>query len=214
MVNNIMVEYPDFTYENEAYSLGFSDVVGIDEVGRGSVFHSVVASAVRIPVDAANSFIGRVKDSKKLTEKARVKLAREIVLKCDVGIGIVDNKVIDDINILEATKLAMRISLYDLGTYDYVFIDGPVVLADIPAPQQQVIKGDGKVLSIAAASVVAKVVRDNMMKELTLSNPRFMLYKINKNKGYLTKEHRSAIVLYGPTEFHRLTFKGVKEYAK
>lgn len=207
-----MNKYPDFKHEEEAYSLGFLNVVGVDEVGRGPGFGPVVAAAVRMPPKDVISFEGRLKDSKKLSENARSKLAKEVASKCDVGLGVVDNKVIDDINILEATKLAMRIALYDLGVYDFVFIDGTVVLEDLPAPQKQIIKGDNKVISISAASVIAKVVRDNMMNEIVLANPRFMLYNIGKNKGYLTKEHREAIALYGPTELHRLSFRGVKEH--
>ena len=208
-----MENYPDFRYEEEAYNLGFSNVAGVDEVGRGSLFGPVVAAAVYIPPEEVGVFMGRLKDSKKLSENNRIKLAREVVSKCSVGLGIMDNKVIDDINILEATRLAMRLALYDLEIYDFVFIDGTVTLDGIASPQQQVIKGDNKVISIAAASVVAKVIRDNMMKELVIDNSKFMLYNIHKNKGYGTVEHREAIALYGPTELHRLTFKGVKEYA-
>ena len=122
-----------------------------------------------------------------------------------------DQKIIDDVNILEATKLAMKVALYDLDIpYDYIFIDGPIKLKSIAATQCPIIKGDSKVLSIAAASIVAKVVRDHLMYEY---DKNFPLYKWRKNKGYLTKDHREAIITYGPCEYHRKSFKGVKEYA-
>ncbi|HLD90867.1 MAG TPA: ribonuclease HII [Patescibacteria group bacterium] len=206
-----MKSFPDYTYEAEALSLSFTHPVGIDEVGRGCGAGPVVAAAVYIPPNTMAQFIGRVTDSKQLTEAKRVELARELSTTCDIGVGVIDQKIIDDVNILEATKLAMKVALYDLDIpYDYIFIDGPIKLKSIAATQCPIIKGDSKVLSIAAASIVAKVVRDHLMYEY---DKNFPLYKWRKNKGYLTKDHREAIITYGPCEYHRKSFKGVKEYA-
>lgn len=206
----MMTQIPDYTFEAEALALGFKYPVGVDEVGRGCGAGPVVAAAVNMPPGAIAQFTGRVKDSKKVSEKKRVELAREIQETCDVGIGMIDNDIIDQINILEATKLAMRMALENLGQgYDYAYIDGTVKLEGLDVPQTQVIKGDAKVISIAAASIVAKVARDHLMYEL---DKFFPLYGWGNNKGYLTKQHRSAIITYGPCEYHRKSFKGVKEY--
>jgi ribonuclease HII len=202
--------FPDYTYEAEALSLGFTHPVGIDEVGRGACAGPVVAAAVYMPPNTMSQFIGRVTDSKQLMEAKRVELARELSTTCDIGIGVIDQKIIDAINILEATKLAMKMALYDLDIpYDYLFIDGPIKLKSIATTQCPIIKGDSKVLSIAAASVVAKVIRDRIMYEL---DKIFPIYGWKTNKAYGTKQHLEAIRLYGPCEYHRLTFRGVKEY--
>lgn len=207
-----MSQMPDYAYEASALELGFKYVVGIDEVGRGCGAGPVVASAVCMPPSSIAQFTGRVKDSKKIAEKKRVELAREIAEVCDIGIGMIDNDIIDQINILEATKLAMRLALEHLNYgYDYAYIDGTVKLENLDVPQVQVIKGDNKVLSIAASSIVAKVARDHLMYEL---DKYFPLYGWKNNKGYLTKQHRDAIITYGPCEHHRKSFKGVKEYVK
>ena len=201
---------PDYSFEASALYNGFNNPVGLDEVGRGPGAGPVVAAAVYIPPGEFSQFLGRVKDSKKLTELRRVDLAREIVKVCDVGIGTIDNNIIDEINILEATKLAMLMALSEIKVkYDYAFIDGTVKLNNLQCEQQQVIRGDSKVLSIAAASIVAKVARDHYMYEL---DKLFPLYRWASNKGYLTKDHRDAIITYGPCEYHRKSFKGVKEY--
>lgn len=199
-------KYPTYEYEKSIESTGFKYPAGVDEAGRGCGAGPVVAAAVRIPEDIVESLEGRVRDSKKLSPKKREDLTREIVASCDVGVGLIDNDIIDKINILEATKMAMVLALSDLDKYDYVFIDGNFVVNEIQVPQRSMIKGDDIVLSIAAASVVAKHTRDMVMLKLHKTLP---VYGWDRNKGYLTQEHIEAIQTYGPSTYHRLSFKRV-----
>jgi ribonuclease HII len=197
------MSYPDYEYENKLY---YNNIVGVDEVGRGGGCGPVVSAACRIPEEQVDKFKGRVRDSKKMSEKKRNLLYDELISCCDYGLGIIDNNVIDEINILEATKLAMREAIDDVEYCECVLIDGPIELAGLPIPQFPIIKGDDTVLSIAAASIIAKVSRDRIMYHL---HSLFPIYGWNRNKGYLTKEHREALKLYGPTIYHRKSFKGV-----
>jgi len=164
----------------------------------------VTAAAVIIPEHYLQKLMGRVKDSKKLSERKREALYEEITQNCEYGIGKIDNNVIDEINILEATKLAMRDALLCLKNVDYALIDGTVKLHDLWVPQQQVIRGDSKSISIAAASIIAKVIRDEEMRTLHWVFPEYNFFK---NKGYLTLEHRKAIKLYGSCKYHRESFR-------
>jgi ribonuclease HII len=168
----------------------------------------VVAAAVRIPSKALSLFIGEVNDSKKVAVKKREKLRDLIVEHCEVGIGSMDNKAIDDVNILEATKYAMLFAVSALDKRNYVLIDGKFSNMDTidDVPCECIIKGDGKSISIAAASIVAKVYRDSIMRELHKEYP---IYGWDRNKGYLSKEHIEAIKLYGPSEYHRISFNKV-----
>lgn len=199
-------KYPTYKYEKDIEAMGFNFPAGVDEAGRGCGAGPVVAAAVRIPEDVVESLEGRVRDSKKLSPKKREDLTREIVSTCDVGIGLIDNDIIDKINILEATKLAMMLALEDLDKYDYVFIDGNFSVNELQVPQRSMVKGDDIVLSIAAASVVAKHTRDMVMLRL---HETFPIYGWAGNKGYLTKEHIEAIQLYGPSMYHRMSFRKV-----
>lgn len=198
------------TYEIEANlkEKGYPYIVGVDEAGRGPLSGPVVAAAVYIPDDAVPQLLSKVTDSKKLTAKKREELFPLIREICDVGVGVVSNTVIDDINILEATKIAMEQAIFALKGIDYVLIDGTVKLKDFPYPQEQVIKGDAKSISIAAASVIAKVTRDRIMLDL---HDIWSFYGWDKNKGYGTKVHIEAIKEYGPCEMHRMTFRKVKD---
>lgn len=199
------------TYDIESSILDkglYKYIAGVDEVGRGSLASYVVAAAVVIPIEHLNKLLLAVKDSKQLSHAKRVKLYPLIMEHCQVGIGIVDNETIDKINILRATELAMKQAVEQLERTDYVLVDGTVKL-DIPQPQQQIIKGDEKSLSIAAASIVAKETRDTIMEAL---HEQYSAYNWKKNKGYGTQEHRDAIAKYGPCPLHRKTFGGVKEY--
>lgn len=197
---------PTYEYEDMIKAKGYNYVVGVDEAGRGPGAGPVVAGAVRIPDYTIPALMGKVRDSKKLSAKRREELFEMITNTCDYGIGIMDNNIVDGINILEATKLAMRKAIGDVKYVDYVLVDGTVEL-DISLPQQQIIKGDNLSISIAAASIVAKVTRDDIMKMLHNVYP---IYGWDKNKGYLTKLHIKAIREYGATEFHRRTFNKVK----
>jgi len=165
----------------------------------------VVAAAVLIPEHMVPVLTGEVKDSKKLTYNKRRKLYDTITTTCEYGVGIIDNGIIDEINILEATKLAMTKAIGGIKQLDYVLIDGNMKL-DLDVRYESIIKGDDTVLSIAAASIIAKVTRDRIMEEL---HEKLPIYGWDHNKGYLTKEHRDALKLYGTTPYHRISFRGV-----
>lgn len=187
--------------ENELYQSGIQYIAGIDEVGRGPLAGPVVAAAVILPRDF--SVLG-VDDSKKLSEKKREALYDQII-ECAVAysVGIADNYVIDEINILEATKLAMKKALKGLSVNpDYILIDA-LTLKDVTTPQRGIIKGDSISVSIAAASIIAKVTRDRLMKEY---HERFPQYAFDHNKGYGTKDHYEGIKSYGTCLLHRRSF--------
>jgi ribonuclease HII len=196
-------------YENELYSKGVSYIAGVDEVGRGPLAGPVVAAAVVLPEDF--SVLG-INDSKKLTEKKREEFF-EIITRESLayGIGIADHSVIDEINILEATKKAMKNAVCEAGqkltqklgiSIEHVLIDA-VTLKELEIPQTSIIKGDEKSVSIAAASIVAKVTRDKMMVEFHKEYP---YYSFNNNKGYGTKAHYEGISEHGLCEIHRRSF--------
>ncbi len=200
-------------YEEELYRNGISLVAGVDEVGRGPLAGPVVTACVVLPADF--DVLG-VDDSKKLSEKKREELCEIIKEKAvALAIGIRDNRVIDDINILNATKEAMKDAvreadrqLKDMGApgVEHLLIDA-VELTGVEIPQTPIIKGDAKSVSIAAASIVAKVTRDHMMKEYALTYPG---YAFESNKGYGTKAHYQGISEQGICPIHRRTFlKGI-----
>ena len=199
-------KFATYEIEEDVRNQGYSFIAGVDEVGRGPGAGPVVAAAVIIPVDYLPKLMGRVKDSKKVSEKKREALYEEITQNCSYGIGKVNNNVIDEINILEATKLAMRDALMYMKDLDYALIDGTVRLHDLWVPQLQVVRGDSKSISIAAASIVAKVIRDEEMRTLHWIYPE---YGWIRNKGYLTKEHMEALKEYGPCKYHRMSFRRV-----
>jgi len=187
-------------YENELYKKGITLICGIDEVGRGPLFGPVVASAVILPV---NYFNPDIKDSKKLTAKKREKLY-DIITKdaISVGIGIIDEKTIDKVNIYEATKLAMYEAINSLKIKpEHLLIDAMKLETEIPSTS--IIKGDAKCYSIAAASIIAKVTRDRIMREWDEVYPQ---YGFITHKGYGTAKHISAIKEYGLTPIHRRSF--------
>jgi ribonuclease HII len=199
--------YPTFDYELEVINRqGYSFVVGVDEAGRGPGAGPVVACAINIPPDNANMFEGRLKDSKKMTRKQRVRMYGVLVTSYGHGIGIVDNRVIDEINILEATKLAMMKAIAELSQADYALIDGNMKMDNINLPYRSIVKGDSLSLSIAAASVIAKETRDRIMEEY---HEEYPAYGWDSNKGYLSKKHVEAISKYGTTPYHRLSFNKV-----
>ena len=200
--------YP--TYEIESLLMeqeGFKFVVGTDEAGRGSLAGPVVAAAVHIPLEVVSELLGKVNDSKKIRPKRREELCELIKATCSYGIQDISAEIIDEINILEATKLAMKSSVEQLEYFDYILIDGTVDLKKhIICPQKQVIKGDALSLSIAAASILAKVTRDRMMLDL---HELFPIYGFDEHKGYGTKKHIEAIQLYGASDYHRFSFRKV-----
>ncbi|HUV84498.1 MAG TPA: ribonuclease HII [Methanosarcinales archaeon] len=208
MAKKSKAKLPDYSFESCAINKGFCYIAGADEVGYGPGAGPVVAAAARIPNGHVNILLeaGKIRDSKKMTEKCREEAYKELIEVCDYGIGIINNDIIDEINILEATKLAMSKAIYDLDFCDYVLIDGNVVLRDNGIKQEQIIKGDNKSLSIAAASIIAKVTRDRIMRKL---HSKFPLYHWDSNKGYLTKAHLAALKKYGPSPWHRLSYRRV-----
>ena len=191
-----------FEFDKDFYNKGLSFVSGVDEAGRGPLAGPVVAAAVILPKDI---FIDGVNDSKKLTEKKRNILFEEIKQKAfSYGIGIVDAKTIDEINILQATFLAMRKALEQLSVKpDLVLVAGNHTIPNLQNKQQAIVSGDAKSASIACASILAKVTRDNMMYEYAKQYPQ---YNFQKHKGYGTKAHLDAIQKHGPCPIHRMTF--------
>lgn len=193
-------------YENKLYESGIKLIAGVDEVGRGPLAGPVVAAAVIL---APDFFDIRINDSKKLTEKRRNELFSLIEEHAiSIGIGVVNEKVIDEINIYEATKIAMKEAINNLSiTPEHILIDA--MKLDIEIPSTSIIKGDAKSESIAAASIIAKVTRDRMMYELDKIHPE---YDFKNNKGYGTKKHINAINNYGIIDEHRKTFSPVSEH--
>lgn len=180
-------------------------VIGVDEAGRGPLAGPVVAGAVFIPKYFEE--LEEINDSKKLTEKKREKLFEIIKEKCIVGIGIVDEKIIDEINILNATFLAMRKAIEEienkLEKVDIVLVDGNHKIKEYNKNQEAIIKGDAKSMSIAAASIIAKVTRDKILINIAKEYPQYLF---EKHKGYGTKLHREIINEIGICKYHRKSF--------
>lgn len=202
------------TYERQLWEQGYDIVAGVDEVGRGPLAGPVVVAAVVLPQDF--SILG-INDSKKVTEKKREELFPIIKEEAVAyGIGIVDHQVIDEINILEATKIAMKKAITNLKidlekktgkSLKYILIDA--LTLDIDVPQMGMVKGDAKSVSIAAASIIAKVTRDHMMIDYDTKYPG---YSFASNKGYGTKAHYEGLDSLGMCPIHRKTF--LKKYSK
>lgn len=194
-----------WAFEESLFQSGKQYVAGVDEVGRGPLAGPVVAAAVVLPHDFSDD---RVSDSKKLTHRRRLQLYEVIYRTAtSVGIGIIDALEIDRINILQASLQAMAMAVDNLVPQpDYLLIDGKF---EIPfdCAQQAIVKGDGRSISIAAASIVAKVTRDNMMQQYHCYYPGF---GFDQHKGYPTVKHKQAIQTLGPCPIHRFSFRGVK----
>lgn len=194
------------SFERDLRAQGYQAVAGIDEVGRGPLAGPVLACAVILPADFAEV---EVNDSKQVSEKKRLALYEKIMAQAvAVGIGVMDQSVIDDVNIYQATKLAMIEAVKNLAVpADYLLLDA--MQLDLPLPQESLIKGDARSVSIAAASIVAKVTRDKMMQDYAVKYPG---YGFEHNAGYGTKEHLDGLKKHGVTPIHRLTFAPVKDY--
>ena len=197
-----------YQYERELNEKGIKVIAGVDEVGRGPLIGEVVAACVVLPV---NFKLEGLTDSKKLSEKKRNEFYQII---CDkalaIGVGRVNEKEIDELNIYQATKKAMFMAIEEANKMvkiEHVLIDAMPMELDIPTTS--IIKGDAKSISIAAASVIAKVIRDKEMYHLDKIYP---MYDLANNKGYGTKKHLQAIEEYGITKYHRLTYAPVLKY--
>ena len=209
--------------EKRLWKKGYKYVVGLDEVGRGSLAGLVVTAAVMINTNRktqstklqfkAKGLLKEVKDSKKLSSKKREKLYHFLIKASDIewGIGKASEKIIDRINILEATKLAMKRAVSNLENKlgqktEFLLIDGNFKI-NLDIPQKPIKKGDNKVFSIAAASIIAKVTRDRMMKRY---HKKYSEYRFDKHKGYATQLHRQNLKKYGPCKIHRKSFRLLK----
>lgn len=191
-------------YENNLYNEGVTLIAGVDEVGRGPLIGPVVACACILPV---NFYHKDIKDSKKLSEKKREEMYKIIKENAiSIGLGIVSEKVIDEVNIYEATKIAMKEAIKNLNiSPEHVLIDAMKLELNIPSTS--IIKGDAKSESIAAASIIAKVTRDHMLDEMDKEYP---MYDLKNNKGYGTKKHLEALKTHGPCKYHRVSYSPVR----
>jgi len=193
-------------FEQKAAENGYTSIAGVDEAGRGPLAGPVVSAAVVLPMDLEDSGIN---DSKKLTPKKR-DLLHDFIQEnaISVSIGVAEVREIERINILQASLLSMERAVSGLTIpSDYLLIDGKFTLS-LSVAQEAVVKGDSRSISIAAASIVAKVTRDRIMEELHSAYP---VYGFDRHKGYPTKAHKEALRSFGPCPVHRTTFRGVKE---
>ena len=189
-------------YENELRNKGYKYICGIDEAGRGPLAGPVVVASVIMP---ENSMIEGINDSKKVSEKKREKLYDLILEEAiSYGVGIIGQDEIDDINILNATKKGLTVSLKELTQKpDLIIVDALTNIDTLGTPYESIIKGDAKCYSISAASIIAKVTRDRIMREWDKIYPQ---YGFAQHKGYGTSAHISSIKEYGPCPLHRKTF--------
>lgn len=200
-MKNVVID--NYKYERELNEKGITLIAGVDEVGRGPLIGPVVAAAVILPKDFE---LKGLTDSKKLSEKKREEFYKIINEKAiSIGIGIIYEKRIDEINIYEATKEAMIMAINNLKVKpEHILIDAMPLNLDIETTS--IIKGDLNSITISAASVIAKVTRDHMLYEM---DKEFPMYDLKNNKGYGTKKHIEAIKEYGITKYHRLSYKPV-----
>ena len=202
--DNSMKELDNRKYEKELNKKGINIIAGVDEVGRGPLIGPVVACCCVLP---KNFELEGLTDSKKLSEKKRNEFYDYLVQNTIYGIGVIGPEVIDEVNIYEATKLAMKEAIDEVRKQikiEHVLIDAMPL--DLDVPSTSIIKGDLKSITISAASVIAKVTRDRMMEDL---DKKYPMYGFKDNAGYGTKKHIEAIEIYGIIDEHRKTFKPV-----
>jgi len=207
--NNSYSKPPTLMYESTLSSQGYKSIAGIDEVGRGALAGPVVAAAVILPQSADLPRLKDVRDSKEVSPEKRDSLYSLIMEEAfAVGIGIVSWQTIDSINILNATRLAMRQAIEQLACLpDFLLVDG-MTIPRLDIRQKGIVKGDRLCLSIACASVIAKVTRDRIMVDLDAVYPN---YGLAQHKGYGTRFHLDCLSQYGPSPVHRFSFAPVKE---
>jgi ribonuclease HII len=204
-------KYPNFKEESNLWKRGIRVVVGLDEAGRGPLAGPVMAAAVAVrKFPISNLQFQEIKDSKKLSAKKREEWYEILTAHPDIqwGVGIVSEKIIDRINIFEATKLAMIKAIEDLEIEpEFLLLDGNFTLEELSISQKAIVRGDEKVFSCAAASIIAKVTRDRLMCRQAKKYPA---YGFEKHKGYGTRKHIEAIKEYGPSTLHRKSFRPIK----
>ncbi len=207
--------YPNFNEEKKCWRRGYKNVVGLDEAGRGPLAGPVTAAAVTVRQFPISNFqFPKIRDSKKLSAKQREQWYKILTKHPDIiwGVGIVSEKIIDKINIFEATKLAMKKAVGALQCQqDFLLIDGRDTLEDLYISQKAIIKGDEKVFSCAAASIIAKVTRDQLMLKYAKKYPQ---YGFEKHKGYGTRQHCEILRKHGPCKIHRRSFRPIKGLVK
>ena len=196
---------PDFSVEDKKRQLDFSNIAGVDEAGRGPWAGPVYSAIVILN---RNCIPEGINDSKKISEKKRIELYEEILINHEYGIGFASPDEIDQLNILEATFLSMQRALENLIIKpDYILVDGNLS-PSFNIPHESIIKGDSISMSIAAASIIAKVERDKFMLNIDNEHPE---YKWKKNKGYGTKDHQNALNAHGVTKYHRKSFSPIRK---
>jgi len=205
-----MIKNP-FLYEKRLFQKGYKNIVGVDEVGRGSLAGPVVAGAFLLVQESveylSRSVVDQIDDSKMLLPKKREKIYAELLAHTSFSVGVVSSFELDAIGLTKAVQKAMDKAIQKLGVEaDYIITDGGHFY--FSKPFSTVIDGDATIFSVAAASIVAKVMRDEMMVRIS---KKFPLYELEKNKGYGTQKHRDAIKKYGPTRQHRFTFSPLKD---
>jgi len=202
----------DLSKEQELFQNGYQLIGGVDEAGRGPLAGPVVAACVVIDKDfrLSGPELELVRDSKKLSTRQREKVFTVIKEKTRaVAIGVMDHRVIDQINILQATFLAMKKAIAEIAVApDYILVDGGLRIPRLSLPQEAIKEGDAKIFCIAAASIIAKVSRDYLMTELDKKYPN---YKFSQHKGYGTKLHLEKILEHGPCPIHRRSFAPIKD---
>ncbi len=204
-------KYANFSEELKLWKRGYRVVVGLDEAGRGPLAGPVTAAAVTVRQFPISNFqFSKIKDSKKLSPKKREEWYKLLTRHPDIkwGIGMLSEKIIDKINIFQATKLAMKKAIQSLGIEpEFLLLDGNFTLEDLSISQKAIIRGDEKVFSCAAASIIAKVTRDRLMCRYAKKYPQ---YGFEKHKGYGTQKHIEAIKKNGPCNVHRKTFRPIR----
>lgn len=203
---------PSFNEEKALSLKGYRYIAGIDEVGRGALAGPVAAAAVILPFDIDTPWLKLVRDSKQLSPSRRESLSYEIRdMAISVGIGLIDREVIDNHGIVKATRLAMKMAVEQLVPPADTLLVDYMTVPEIPLPQKGIKRGDSLCLSIACASIVAKVARDRLMIELDEAFPG---YEFSRHKGYGTRKHLACLNRLGPSPIHRRSFSPVKELAE
>ena len=207
LINNLQT--PSFAEEKILEAQGYQHIAGIDEAGRGALAGPVVAAAVILPCRIDAPWLIQVKDSKQLSPVVREHLFHNIhEIAVSVGIGMATNEVIDSQGIVEATRLAMKLAVDQLSPPPQSLLIDYMLLPDVPLPQKGITNGDSLCFSIACASIMAKVSRDQLMIELDRIYPG---YGLAQHKGYNTKKHFTCLYQLGPSPIHRQSFKPVKD---